>query len=310
MKKQNSSFFKDCGLPFLWSFALVIGVFLAVQSFSVINKLPQSIAIILSPHFDDAVLSLGGFMAERKTPIIVATFFTGKPSEVVRGSWDKLSGFKNSDEALAARSEENVRALGRIGAYPLNLSYLDFQYKRGRLSASGEKIVQSTKKDIETILKELSDSAEISIYGPAEFGPEITHPDHKILHDAFTAVAREKLGQKNLRFFYYEDFPYVARYESSGSTTLKKFLEEVNGGLALREIFLPIGSSALDAKIKTIGAYSSQDKAFESLGENIGAAARQYARGRCSALTRKPFTRPALRGGQACEVVYEIEKPE
>ncbi|MBI2476025.1 MAG: PIG-L family deacetylase [Candidatus Taylorbacteria bacterium] len=318
IKKQNSRFFKNYGVPFLLSFALVSGALWAIKFFNGANQLPPDIAIILSPHLDDAVLSLGGFMAERKTPVIVATFFTGKPSEAVRGGWDRLSGFKNSDEAMAARAKENLAALEKTGAYPLNLSYLDFQYGRDRNSVSGEKIAQSMKKDIETILGDLTDSAKISIYGPSEFGRKITHPDHKILHDAFTAVARENLGQKNLRFFFYEDFPYVARYEANGSTTLKNFLEEA-GGFSLSEIPLPVGDAAFDTKIKAIGAYSSQDKAFESLGENIAQAVRDYARGRCRARLPSPFARPALRdgqarlpkpevsdSGQACEVAYEI----
>ncbi len=297
MRKQNDNFFKDCSVTFLLSFTLVSLFFWGTRHF-VGGKLPSA-AIILSPHFDDATLSLGGFMAENNSPAVVATFFGGKPAETTEGSWDKLSGFRNSEEAVTARLQENARALAQTGAHPLNLHYVDFQYRGGRDAEAQKKLAELIEKDIGTIIESFSFVKEISVYGPAEFGPDITHPDHQTLHDTFVRIAREKSGDNSprIRFFFYEDFPYVARYRKSTATPLKTFLEEKNAGLKLRETPLSVSASALSKKLESIKAYASQEKAFESLGDDISADAKTFTESRC----RK--TRPTFYG---CEVVYEI----
>ncbi|MDO8482724.1 MAG: hypothetical protein Q7S86_02810 [bacterium] len=298
MKTRKNNSWKEYGTPFLLGFALVGGLFMAIRPSNKEAKLPEDIAIILSPHFDDAVLSMGGFMADRKKPLIVATFFTEKPPEPVQAIWDSLSGFKNSDEAIAVRVEENVRALGRTGTHAINMKYLDFQYRHDRDPDSEEKILQSMEKDIKTILDTFGTVENVSIYGPSEFGPDITHPDHKLVHDAFFRVAREKSAQQNLRFFFYEDFPYVSRYQVSTTTPLQNFLLETNIGLTLRELELPLSPAELEEKIKSIKAYASQEKAFESLGADIVEETRTFTETRCKK------TNPASLG---CEVVYEIK---
>lgn len=296
---MRSNALREYGIPFFYGFALV-GVFFIAAHFSGNGRKLPPVAIILSPHFDDAVLSLGGFIATRSSPVVVVTFFSGTPREAMQGGWDARSGFANSDEAVLARTEENARALARTGAYPLNLRYVDFQYNPERDPASREKMGQSVKKDLETILRDFSGSENISLYGPAEFGGEITHPDHKLLHDTFTAVAQEHTPDTRVRFFFYEDFPYIARYRAGTTTPLKTFLEK-RSGLTLQETPLVVEANTLDIKIKAIEAYTSQQKAFESLGENIASAAREYARGRCATLAPRPF---------GCEVVYEILHPK
>jgi LmbE family N-acetylglucosaminyl deacetylase len=40
----------------------------------------NSVIIVLSPHYDDASLSLGGLLAKHEHPTIVASFFTGEPT--------------------------------------------------------------------------------------------------------------------------------------------------------------------------------------------------------------------------------------
>ena len=296
-QKRKDEPWKEYGVPFLLSFTLVIGLITLTRPWNEGAGLPENIAIILSPHFDDAVLSMGGFMANKKNPLIVATFFTEKPSEPMRANWDSLSGFKDSNEALAVRVEENARALVRIGTHAINMRYLDFQYRHERTPESEEKILQSMEKDITTILDTFSAAENVSIYGPSEFGPDITHPDHKLVHDAFFRVAREKSAQKNLRFFFYEDFPYVARYRASTSTPLQNFLKERNVGLTPLESTLPLSPAQIEEKVKSIKAYTSQNKAFGVLGADIAEEARAFAETRCDK------TKPTR---LSCEVVYEV----
>lgn len=292
--ESKSGFWKDSGVPFILCFGLVSTLFLIIHPFNKVDKLPKKIAIVLSPHYDDAVLSLGGFMAEQKIPVIVATFFSGKPKEAIWGGWDLLSGFKNSDEAVTARNDENLRALRSTGAYPLNLSYLDFQYRYDRTVASREIIFNSIKKNLETILAEFSKLDDVSIYGPSEFGLNITHPDHKILHDAFLAIVKDKLTEENVHFFFYEDFPYTRRYNAENSIPVKTYLEKQNPDLVLNELPILLTPYALQKKIIAVASYISQFNAFYNQGANIETLAETFTKNRCPK--------------QACEVVYEILK--
>ena len=64
--------------------------------------------LLISPHFDDAVLSAGQFMAERPDCEVV-TVFAGMPltPERVVTPYDEKCGFKNAQDAMAERQREN-----------------------------------------------------------------------------------------------------------------------------------------------------------------------------------------------------------
>lgn len=60
--------------------------------------------LLVSPHFDDAVLSAGQFMADRPDAEVV-TVFGGFPvtSERIKTPYDEKCGFKNAQDAVASR---------------------------------------------------------------------------------------------------------------------------------------------------------------------------------------------------------------
>lgn len=295
MKRVKNSFVENYIIPFTLSFVIVIIIFTLFKPDKKNPSLPE-LAIILAPHFDDAVLPLGGFMAESKIPVIVITFFGGKPNENMSENWDKLSGFSNSEEAITARVKENILALKQTGAHPINLNYLDYQYNFDRDQTSREKLTLSIKKDVEIILKSFSSSEKISVYGPSEFGGKITHPDHKVVHDAMTEIVKLDIF-KNAQFYFFEDFPYVERFQKSTTTPLTNFLKENNPDFKLAELSINISTTSLDKKISALNAYTSQDKAFSALGADITQSVRDFALKRCVGLIPAPYS---------CEVVYEI----
>src|SRR5260370_40449443 len=71
--------------------------------------------LILSPQFDDAVLSLGGLIAKTPDRAVVVTVFAGVPSAGVIGRWDRLSGFPTADAAARARGQENEGGRALLG---------------------------------------------------------------------------------------------------------------------------------------------------------------------------------------------------
>jgi len=95
------------------------------------EALPERV-VVVSPHIDDAVLSLGGAIsraARRQTRVTVLTVLAGDPdSSRAAGDWDRRSGFETEGEAARTRREEDRRACARVGAEPEWLPFSDSEY--------------------------------------------------------------------------------------------------------------------------------------------------------------------------------------
>lgn len=275
---------------------IIVFILLLVLSYLLISNVnkpeKESLNIILSPHFDDAVLSLGGHLATKNESSIVVTFFGGKPGEKASTHWDKISGFKDSDEAIENRRFENRVALRLIGARFINFNYLDSQYRK---QDNELEIKSNIQNDISSLLEKYK-NRKINVFGPADFGNKITHKDHKILHDAFVASAKSYPRKENVNFYIYEDFPYILRFQNESTVSLKKHLEEIDS-LSLSEKSLEMSTSTFLGKIKSIETYNSQEKAFANLGENIVSEVKSFNGIRCK-----------HSGLQFCETVYLIQR--
>src|SRR2546423_11731536 len=80
----------------------------------------QGRVVVLSPHLDDAVFSVGAALAHAArhgADVLVITVLAGDPeSSVPAGRWDGAAGYRTEGEAAAKRREEDARACARIGA--------------------------------------------------------------------------------------------------------------------------------------------------------------------------------------------------
>ncbi len=253
------------------------------------SDIAKPLIVILSPHFDDGVLSLGGLMAKREYPLLLATFFTRRPAEVLHTNWDRISGFSNSDEAVFLRTKENKEALAPFNAIIKNYDYPDLQYRKEN---QDKEIQREIAKDIQSIITAYQ-NREIFVYGPGIFGKKITHPDHKIVHDAFMEVFRAN-KKASLHFFIYEDFPYISQFMNASRDTFNDFLNK-RENMVFKQNPIELNKSELAEKISGIYAYKSQVKAFQSLGDNLGVLADKFFQSRCKDTYPKFY---------ACEVVY------
>lgn len=88
--------------------------------------------VVLSPHLDDAVFSVGASIARavrEGTDILVVTAFAGVPGSANEsGSWDRSVGFAHEGEAAVARRREDAVASGILGAVPVWLPFREEQY--------------------------------------------------------------------------------------------------------------------------------------------------------------------------------------
>lgn len=144
--------------------------------------------LVISPHFDDAVLSVGQFMAERPDCEVI-TVFGGYPkhSEKVVTAYDTKCGFKNAQDAVSERRRENNEATALLNATAIDLDFPDGQY--------GEEV---TTEQITGTLQNFVDGQEYEgIFAPLGLG----HPDHIKVASAVLALDTE------LPIILWEDLP-------------------------------------------------------------------------------------------------------
>ena len=98
--------------------------------------------IILSPHFDDAVLSCWNLLAG-VGEVLVVNVFAGEPPAGTLGWWDQLAGATDSAATVRMRIEEDRQALALAGRRAVNLPFLDSQYREG--DQTPEEIVEALR---------------------------------------------------------------------------------------------------------------------------------------------------------------------
>jgi LmbE family N-acetylglucosaminyl deacetylase len=90
--------------------------------------------VVLSPHLDDAVFSVGAFIHERArkgVDVRVVTVFANDPvADGPPGAWDAMCGFTSAGAAARARRAEDRRACAIVGAEPRWLAHGDESYGR------------------------------------------------------------------------------------------------------------------------------------------------------------------------------------
>jgi LmbE family N-acetylglucosaminyl deacetylase len=96
------------------------------------QSLSDDTVVVISPHPDDAVLSLGCALASWSCSgyvVEVLTAFAGDPkSDAAAGDWDRQAGFATAGEAARGRGEENEQACNVMGVRSRSLPFKDAQY--------------------------------------------------------------------------------------------------------------------------------------------------------------------------------------
>lgn len=98
------------------------------------NRWSAGTVAVLSPHLDDAVLSVGAAVAAAARAgdaVAVVTVLAGDPSSAApAGEWDAACGFATAAEAARARRAEDREACRLLGAEAVWLPFPDGQYGR------------------------------------------------------------------------------------------------------------------------------------------------------------------------------------
>jgi LmbE family N-acetylglucosaminyl deacetylase len=236
-------------------------------------------AIYLSPHLDDAVLSCGGSIYSQAlsgTKVLVVTVFAGIPSTAQLSplATELHNRWGDTQNPVAARRQEDRRALGMLGAEFLHLGFPDAIYRShgdsflyqldqdlfGPLHLSDRSLVAQMAASLATI----QGLPHSKVFVPLAVG---NHVDHQLVRDA-VLVTDSLLG----RALFYEDYPYVE--QPGGLTTA---LESLGADGWMPEV-KPLTEDHLAAKVKAIGAYRSQISTLFGDEETMTRRVRDYAR--------------------------------
>jgi LmbE family N-acetylglucosaminyl deacetylase len=149
-------------------------------------------AVVLSPHFDDAVLSCWHVLTG-PGELHVLTVFGGAPANGRLGYWDRLTGARDGAERVRERAQEDRKALALAGRTSKSLPILDEQHRDERLAPA---------ELAGRLRREIPEGA--TVFAPAALG---LHPDHRLVRDA----ALDLRGQGH-PVVLYADLPHAALY--------------------------------------------------------------------------------------------------
>lgn len=187
--------------------------------------------LVVSPHFDDAVLSAGQFLAGRPHADVV-TVFGGYPENAAELStpYDLNCGFNNALDAVSIRRIEDDTALGLLNCNSLYFEFVDEQYREEEANKS------LIKKEL---MKLINKNEYEFIIGPVGLG----HPDHQVVSEVVRSL------DVKLPIFLYEDLPLRVVYP--------ELMFEAMNKLNLKKRAYP-GDGEIAKKIRALSCYESQ----------------------------------------------------
>jgi LmbE family N-acetylglucosaminyl deacetylase len=153
--------------------------------------------VVVSPHLDDAVLSLGAAMARAASADwTVITVFAGDPDSTdAAGPYDRRCGFLTAADAAIVRRREDQRACYILGAKPVWLPFGDIQYDRFRDADSVWDLLEPHVYQAQVLLLP---------------GFPLTHRDHAWITELVLGRAPE-----STRIGFYAEQPYARSAASS-----------------------------------------------------------------------------------------------
>ena len=155
--------------------------------------------VVVSPHFDDAVLGAAHLLASYPGTTVL-TVMGGRPPAYPDPptDWDATGGFRSGDDVVGRRREEDVRATAHLGARSQWLEFPDHQYLDRADYAAPAGIAPALAEALDAL-------APTAVFTPMG----IANPDHDATHEAsllVRAAGAERAGAPV--WFCYEDHGY------------------------------------------------------------------------------------------------------
>jgi LmbE family N-acetylglucosaminyl deacetylase len=222
--------------------------------------------VVVSPHLDDAVFGCGELLAACPGSIVI-TVFAGTPARYSElTEWDAAAGFGAGEDVMAARRDEDRRALASVGALPIWLDYCDSQYQRPPTA-------QTLAAALERTLARHAPETVIVPFG-------LFHSDHRRVHEA--ALIPLSRGQGR-RWLAYEDTLY----------------RRIPGLLQERlAVLLSAGIIATPVALELRGHKTRKGRAVRCYASQLRALATPGRPGHLDAFSPEAYWRLAVRGAR------------
>lgn len=215
----------------------------------------QGRVVVISPHLDDAVLSLGATIARAArsgADVEVLTVLAGDTSSrEPAGQWDALAGFAEAGEAARARRAEDAAACRIVGASARWLDFTDKQYG------------QPARSDVREAVASAVRGATLVLVP----GFPLEHPDHAWLSEVLV------LQGLPAPLALYVEWPYAyAALRSGGRAETPEQLREAGHAR-----FMPsrLRTRDLVAKWRAVRSYRSQLPLLDGFGLPRGPVVRR-----------------------------------
>jgi LmbE family N-acetylglucosaminyl deacetylase len=149
--------------------------------------------VILSPHLDDAVFSCWHLLDSPRAIRVLNVFAGPPPPGTQLPRWDRITGARDPVTRVLKRIEEDRAALALAGREPINLPFVEAQYRDD----------QPTLEEVLPAIREhVTDRPEV--FAPAGIG---NHSAHLLIREAALALAGE-----DLTVSFYADIPYATEF--------------------------------------------------------------------------------------------------
>ncbi len=214
--------------------------------------------VVVSPHLDDAVLSIAGLLRAAAPMASVLTLFT-KAAPQSDPTWSRITGFDSPSEEYAARRQEDLQAMRFLGCA--------FQHAGLRVGELQEESARlATQAVLEAVARAPAPTTTLCLLPAASGGHRPEPPSRRwlrrLLRQPFGAPAhpehvwvRNQLWQSlrghPLRLGFYADLPYAWQQGDAGiGAELAGITGQPLHALRLRP--------DLDDKLKAVECYRSQ----------------------------------------------------
>jgi len=203
------------------------------------NDFPGKRVVVVSPHSDDGVLSLGAAMASwvrRGAHVELLTVFAlDQASDAPAGGWDARAGFSTEGEAAVGRRAEDTAACAILGATPAWLSFGSVDYERHGDQTAVRDAIAAAADGVDALLLP---------------GFPLSHPDHEWLG---RALVGGRMGCRRLGL--YVEQPYGR--STDGEPSVPPWAEEALGA---RPVFGSVSAGVPDrvAKWRAVREYRTQ----------------------------------------------------
>jgi LmbE family N-acetylglucosaminyl deacetylase len=193
--------------------------------------------VVVSPHLDDGVLSLGASIASWSRAGAVVELLTvlacDPDSGAATGGWDRRGGFATEGESARGRRDEDRRACAVIGARPIWLSFGSVDYER-----------HGTEDEMRRAVAAAVDGAGVVLLP----GFPLSHPDHAwLVRELATALGGRATA-------LYAEQPYTRR--AGADPTIPDWVADAYGERRFERV--PAGPRDRLAKWRGIRCYRSQ----------------------------------------------------